>query len=403
MAFEDELRRRRRLGELVGFAGAQETLNTYVAETWAKTHAVTLAPKTAKHYASLYDLHVEPYLGELKLTELSPEVIGRWQADRIAAGAGRVAVLQALDLLGSILQRAVEGGRLSRNPVRFVRRIARPRKKEVKPLAPVTVEAMRVAANARDAALISVLAYAGLRPQEALALQWGDVREKTLLIERAVSLGEEKDTKTTAHRTVRLLAPLREDLVAWKLRSVRPRDDALVFPGPKGAALDEDDLRQLAQAGLRPGAQQGRSRAGDAVRAAAQLRVAAAARGPVSGLRRAPARARRAAHADDVRARDRRARRPAAGAGGRGDSQGPRDLVCPWCVSTHGERRCGLERTKARDSRSRARARADGARGTRTPDLLGAIQALSQLSYSPNADRQESGDCRPRAHCSRPG
>ncbi len=27
--------------------------------------------------------------------------------------------------------------------------------------------------------------------------------------------------------------------------------------------------------------------------------------------------------------------------------------------------------------------RANGARGTRTPDLLGAIQALSQLSYSP--------------------
>jgi hypothetical protein len=26
-----------------------------------------------------------------------------------------------------------------------------------------------------------------------------------------------------------------------------------------------------------------------------------------------------------------------------------------------------------------------GARGTRTPDLLGAIQALSQLSYSPVA------------------
>jgi hypothetical protein len=25
----------------------------------------------------------------------------------------------------------------------------------------------------------------------------------------------------------------------------------------------------------------------------------------------------------------------------------------------------------------------DGARGTRTPDLLGAIQALSQMSYSP--------------------
>jgi integrase len=234
IAFEDELRRRRRLGELVGFAGAQETLNRYVAETWARTHAVTLAPKTAKHYASSYDLHIEPYLGELKLTELTPEVIGRWQAERIADGAGRVAVLQALDLLGSILQRAVDGGRLARNPVRLVRRVPRPRRREVKPLAPATVEAMRAASNPRNATLIAVLAYAGLRPQEALALQWGDVRERTLLIQRAVSLGQEKDTKTRAHRTVRLLAPLREDLLAWKLRSGRPAEAALVFPGPSG-------------------------------------------------------------------------------------------------------------------------------------------------------------------------
>lgn len=169
-ALEDELRRRKRLGELVDFSGAKETLNYYVAGTWAKTHAVTLAKKTTNHYTSRYDLHLAPYLGELKLTELTPEAIGRWQADRIAAGAGRVAVLQALDLLGSILQRAVEGGRLSRNPVRLVRKVARPRKKEIKPLAPATVEAMRTAAHARDATLISVLAYAGFRPQEALAL-----------------------------------------------------------------------------------------------------------------------------------------------------------------------------------------------------------------------------------------
>jgi integrase len=78
--------------------------------------------------------------------------------------------------------------------------------------------------------LISVLAYSGLRPQEALALRWGDIRERTILVERAVSLGEEKDTKTLAHRTVRLLAPLREDLLAWRMRCGRPRDGALVFP-----------------------------------------------------------------------------------------------------------------------------------------------------------------------------
>ena len=80
---------------------------------------------------------------------------------------------------------------------------------------------MRDAASPRDAALFSVLAYAGLRPSEALALTWPDVREKTLLVQRALSLGEDDDTKTQHHRTVRLLAPLREDLGEWRRRSAQ--------------------------------------------------------------------------------------------------------------------------------------------------------------------------------------
>jgi len=111
--------------------GREETLNHYVPETWAKTQAVTLSRKTAKHYASLYDLHIEPYLGELKLTRSA-------LADPRAAGAQDRAA-------------TTEGGQAT---------------------GAATVEVMRAAANARDPALISVLAYSGLRPQEALALQW---------------------------------------------------------------------------------------------------------------------------------------------------------------------------------------------------------------------------------------
>lgn len=71
---------------------------------------------------------------------------------------------------------------------------------------------MRGAVDVRDATLISVLAYTGLRPGEALGLRWGDVRERTLLVQRSISLGEEADTKTRQHRTVRLLAPLASDV-----------------------------------------------------------------------------------------------------------------------------------------------------------------------------------------------
>jgi hypothetical protein len=98
-------------------------------------------------------------------------------------------------LLGAILQRAFENGHIPSNPARAVRKAPLPRKSEVRPLAPATIERMRAASSPRDATLISVLAYAGLRPGEALAIQWRDIREQTILVERAISLGEEKDTK----------------------------------------------------------------------------------------------------------------------------------------------------------------------------------------------------------------
>jgi hypothetical protein len=91
--------------------------------------------------------------------------------------------------------------------------------------------------------LVSVLAYAGLRPGEALALTWNHVRERTILVERAVALGELKTTKTAPTRTVRLLAPLAADLLEWRISQGRPVDDALVFPARGGAVWADDAWR----------------------------------------------------------------------------------------------------------------------------------------------------------------
>jgi integrase len=207
------------------------SLAEYVAETWAKAYRENLSASTRARYGYLYDKHVLPELGALALVELTPEVIARWQADRLADGCGPVAVRSALTLLGGILQRAVEAGHIPTNPARAVRKAQLPRRAEVRPS---VVEQMREASKPRDATLISVLAYGGLRPGEALALHWQDIRKQTILVERALSFGEEKNTKTTAHRTVRLLSPLATDLNEWRLRSGRPPENALVFPSRKG-------------------------------------------------------------------------------------------------------------------------------------------------------------------------
>ena len=44
-----------------------------------------------------------------------------------------------------------------------------------------------------------MLAYAGLRPGEALGLRWSSVRKRILLIEGSVSYGREKSTKTVLY------------------------------------------------------------------------------------------------------------------------------------------------------------------------------------------------------------
>ncbi len=62
-----------------------------------------LARKTQLHYEQLLNKHVLPELGPLELRAITTETIARWQADRPAAGHGRVAVRHAFDLLGSIV------------------------------------------------------------------------------------------------------------------------------------------------------------------------------------------------------------------------------------------------------------------------------------------------------------
>lgn len=148
--FDAEVRRQRRAGSLPALDAGTETLGEYVTGTWAVSHVSTLAPKTRLHYASLYDHHLRPYLGPIALRDISPEVIGRWQSERLAAGGGHVAVRHAIELLGSILEHAVVAGRLPENAARRVKKARRPRREEVQALSPAAIEAMRAALGARE-------------------------------------------------------------------------------------------------------------------------------------------------------------------------------------------------------------------------------------------------------------
>jgi integrase len=224
-AFDAELRRRKRTGELAALDAGRETLDEYVAGTWSRAHAAHLAPRTRQTYASTYDRHISPRLGDLRLREIDAEAIASFQGELIRDGVGPHAIRKAMTLLGGILQRAAEAKRIDFNPQRVVRKARLPRTAEVRPLPPAHVEQLRRTLAHRDATIVSVLAYAGLRPGELRTMRWRHVGERTLLVDAA---------KTGARRSVRLLAPLRGDLGEWRTVTDDDSEDGLIFRAADG-------------------------------------------------------------------------------------------------------------------------------------------------------------------------
>jgi integrase len=244
--FQAEVRRRKRLGTISHLHVGEELLADFAVEWWRIHARPNLELSTLRRYSQVWDKHVLPRLGMYRLQEVTPEVVADFRAELSERGVGDATVRKALFILQGVMALAVLHGRVAENPVKAVRK-PRQASRTVRPLAPESVERIRLHLRVRDATLVSILPYAGLRPGEALALAWGNVRDRTILVDRAIALGTENGTKTNATRTVRLLAPLAEDLALWRRASTATE---LVFPRRDLAPLDRPRLPQLAKADL---------------------------------------------------------------------------------------------------------------------------------------------------------
>jgi hydroxymethyl cephem carbamoyltransferase len=104
-------------------------------------------------------------------------------------------------------------------------------------LPPASVERLRSflqsQGNLMDATIVSVLAYAGLRPRELLSLKWVDVGKRALRVSGAKEVGRT--------RRVGLLGPLAEDLALWRQACEEAGEEALVFPNSAGIRWSPDE------------------------------------------------------------------------------------------------------------------------------------------------------------------
>jgi integrase len=220
-----------------------------VGEFWPTYRADVagrLAEATLLDYDATWHRRVQPRFGDVRLSDITPREISHWRAELQARGVGPEAIRKDMLLLQAMFTLAVEWGETDHNPVALVRKPRQGRTRAVVPLDPLAVERIRAqllgAGDRFSATLVSVLAYSGMRPGEALALERRHVRADTILVEQAVSLGKLKVQKTgRIYRTVDLLPALRDDLAAWLATDVAPELDDRLFPRGDGRWFRLDD------------------------------------------------------------------------------------------------------------------------------------------------------------------
>jgi integrase len=274
-AFEAELKRRRRLGPLALQQLTERsgpTLDQWIAERWAPEHASTLAHSTRERYANVYTVHIAPWLDTVPIGEITVARLRAWQAERIKAGVSPGTIHKARTLLSSVLRHAAESEAIPGNPLVLVRAPKGAHREAVEPLAPVTVERIRAVmldpparaisaavvgqrrraryglpapgtpqSRRRDALIVSLLAYAGLRPGEVRGLRFSDVRENTIVVQRAANPdGSSKPTKNERHRAVRLLPSLTREVREYRLAVGRPSPNKLLLRNDEGEAWDKN-------------------------------------------------------------------------------------------------------------------------------------------------------------------
>jgi integrase len=249
--FEASIRRARQLGQLASeVIGSNATLEEFLIEWWDTYAATHLRPNTLATYTTLLDKWIVPYLGRKRLREITRETIDTYAAQLRVAGAGAPTVNRALGLLQGVFHRAVEWRRLAWNPVVGVRRIAHTRAETIDARSPETVETIRARLDPQNAALVSVLAYEGLRPAEAYALVWGDVIDdrgrprKRLRVQRALSGQEISTTKSHRGREPELFTPVARELLELYLARGHAAPDTLVFPDSEGGHLRRQNWRR---------------------------------------------------------------------------------------------------------------------------------------------------------------
>ena len=196
-----------------GIKAGDDTLVGEWAKIWIEKYKSDLRPNTLRMYKDAYNVHILSAIGNMPLRTVKPVHI----RDVMSSIADKSESLQhkVLITMRQIFQTARQNGLIVKDPTEGVKITPHAKPDKVKHLTKDQVRTLREAVTDDKAmAFVGLCLYCGLRREEAMGLQWRDIKGSSLTVNRALAFvknqpdpSQELKTKA-AHRTIPIPEPL---------------------------------------------------------------------------------------------------------------------------------------------------------------------------------------------------
>ena len=223
------------------------TVTEWHHQWWPTIEGNDLAPGTVAIYESLLRIHILPDLGKRPMSTVRRIDVEQWLTTKRKQGLSGSTLSKMKSLLGRLFSSAVDNNVVTNNPVLGIRSTGLKPAKPKPVLTQTEVEALITVLPSEYRALARTLAYAGLRPSEALFLRRRHLDGNTLTIEGGLVESQgtltERPPKTGKARRVQLgptaLAALEQHLAH------RPGEpDARIFVTESGTDIWLSNFRR---------------------------------------------------------------------------------------------------------------------------------------------------------------
>ena len=230
---------------------ASITVSEAAALWLERCRANGLEPASIAVYRAHLRHHIEPLIGQLKLSRLTMPMVEAFVDKMLADGRSRLLARKVLGSLVSIIRETQRRGLVAQNVAQGVK-VSMPKRHERKVIIPTQAEVRELLQNGkpgREKTLLTLAALTGLRASRIRALTWNNVdfdkREIRVRVraDKSGSLGAPKSASSRRH--VPMPPTLVTVLKEWRIAS--GGRDGLVFEGrSKARPVCHGTLRSMA-------------------------------------------------------------------------------------------------------------------------------------------------------------